>query len=134
MPGAKRLRSRSDPLGQKSQLPLVANGEDSHFVARDHVTIEGEVSCPPVRDHKFPQLALDTTAYEGMDCQSIDRRLDRHHRMHRGTWILVTQKLERAFDMLKGACRVDYFRHGFGRPPASPTARRFIQAWTSSAR
>jgi hypothetical protein len=40
----------------------------------------------------------------------------------------------RPFDVLQNTRGINYLRHGFGRPPASPSARRFIQAWTSSAR
>jgi len=82
----------------------VAKREDPHLVLRQHVPIEGDVSSVPVRDHKFPQFPLKPMAYQGMGCQSIYRRLYRHHRVDRGARILVTQKLKRAFDMIEGAC------------------------------
>jgi hypothetical protein len=41
--------------------------------------------------------------------------------------------LKRTLEVPETKCGIAYFRHGFGRPPASPSARRFIQAWTSSA-
>jgi hypothetical protein len=42
--------------------------------------------------------------------------------------------LKRTLDLLERPCRINYLRHDFGRVADSPTASRFIQAYTSSAR
>ena len=77
MPAARRFRSRSDgsrrPLGQKPQLTLVANSEDSHLVARDHMPIEGKVTGLPVRDHQLAQFPLSPTADQRVRGEDIDR-------------------------------------------------------------
>ncbi len=45
-------------LGQESNFPLVADGQDADFVARDHKSVQGDVSRVAVRNDQFAQVPL----------------------------------------------------------------------------
>jgi hypothetical protein len=47
---------------------------------------------------------------------------------------LAPKELKGAFDLTEAARRINYRRHGLGRAVGSATAKRLIQACTSSAR
>jgi hypothetical protein len=124
----------SGQLRKESQFPLVSNCQDTYLIARNHKSIQGNVSRLPVGNNQLAQFAFDAAAYQGMHYEIVNRRLDRGSCVQRGVRIPVTHKLKCALDMIKSARRIDYLRHGFGRATDSPSASRLIQACTSSAR
>lgn len=112
----------------------MTNCQDTHLIPRCHEPIQGHVASFPVGNDQLPQFAFESAANKRMCAKIVDGRLNRRHCLQRCRWILVTQELKRTLDLLERPCRINYLRHDFGRVADSPTASRFIQAYTSSAR
>lgn len=128
------MSARRDGLGQKPHFPLVANGQNSHLVARNYEAIQSHIARVSIRNDQLPQIPFQAPANQGVCRKSVDRSLNRAHRAERCAWIVFAQEFERALDMIKRPPGIDYPRHGFGRATETPAANLAIQACTSSAR
>jgi len=102
--------------------------KNTDLVARDHKSVQGDVSGVAVRDDQFAQVPLDAPSYERVRGEVIDRGLDRRHCIQCGIWVFVAQEREGTLDVIESTLRIDYRCHGFGRCARPSTARRCIQA------
>lgn len=126
---AKGERAITGPSSrQKAQLALVPNGQDAHFILRNHEPIQGEVPCVPIGNDQLAQLTFDSPTDQWMRPEAINGRLDGCNRIQCRARVFLTQELERALYLVERTRRIDYLRHGLGRAADSLVARRFIQA------
>jgi len=121
-------------LGLEAHFALVTNCEDADFVDGDDKAIKGNVSGMAIGNNQFAQFAFDPPAYHRVCGEVVDRGLDGRDGIQRGLCVFVTEELEGALDVIESPLRIDYRCHGLGRCALPSTARRCIQAWTSSAR
>jgi hypothetical protein len=82
---------------------LVPDREDTYFVGGDDKPVKRDVSGVAVGDDQFAQLPFDSTAYQRMCDEIVDRRLDCGHGILRSSGILVAQKKKCAFDVTERA-------------------------------
>ena len=76
------------------------NRQNADFVARNHESIQGDVSGVSVGDNQFTDFAFDSPPYQGVRGEVLHCGLDRGDGAPRCIRIFVTQELKSAFDMI----------------------------------
>ena len=107
----------------------MAKGENADLVASGHESVEGHVSRSAERDDELAQLtATDGPSDQWVSGKRLDRALDRLRGDRGCLRIVLCQKIEGSLEVRKRVARVDYLRHGLGRPTFFPLASRRSQA------
>jgi len=121
-------------LGLKAHFSLVPDCENPYFIGGNDKAIKGDVSGMAIRNNQFSQFAFDPPADQRVCGEIVDRGLDGRDSIQRGLCVFVTEEFEGALYVIESPLGIDYRCHGLGRCALPSTARRCIQAWTSSAR
>jgi phosphoenolpyruvate synthase/pyruvate phosphate dikinase len=79
----------------------VPNREHAHFILRNHEPIQGELSGLSIGYDQLAQLTFDSATDQGMRREAIHGRLDGCDGSHFRVRFFVTQKLERARDVVE---------------------------------
>jgi hypothetical protein len=82
---------------------LVPNRENADFIAGDHKSVQRYVSGMPVGNDQLAQLAFEAPSYERVRGEIVDSRSDGRHGTLCGIGVFVTQKLERALDVIESS-------------------------------
>jgi len=93
--GPRRARDHLSSR-QKAQLALVPNGQDAHFILRNHEPIQREVPCLSIGNDQLAQFTFDSTNDQWMRPEAINGRLDGCNRSQCRVRVFITQELERA--------------------------------------
>lgn len=93
--GQRRARDHMSSR-QKAQLTLVPNGQDAHFILRNHEPIQGEVPCLSIGNDQLAQLTFDSPTDQWMRPEVINGRLDGCNRIQCRVRVFLPQELERA--------------------------------------
>ena len=106
----------------------MAEGQNTDLVASGHEPVERHVSRSAKRDDELAQLAADGPSDQRVSGKRLDRALDRLRGGHGCLRIVLCQEIEGSLEVRKRVARVDYLRHGLGRPAFFPLASRRSQA------
>ena len=110
------------------ELSLVTKGQNPDLVAFGHEPVQRHVSRSAERDDDLAQLAADEASDQWVSSKRLDRALNRLRGGHGCLRIVLRQEVEGSLEVRKRVARVDYLRHGLGRPAFFPLASRWSQA------
>jgi hypothetical protein len=98
---SRSVRAATSKLRQKPDFALVADCEDTDFVARDHKPVQRYIAGMAIGNDQFAQFSFYTTAYERMGGEVVDGGLDRGHGTVCGVRVFVAQELKSTLDVIE---------------------------------
>jgi len=116
-----------------AEFALVADAEDTDQVPGRKKSVECDVAGVTERDHKLAQVVLEGPPNQWVVCKHGHRAMNAAQRVERGNLALFGKEPKARFEVVEGAARIDYLRHGFGRRVGLPRAMSSSQACTSLA-